>query len=65
MTTETASQMEGGSFSTCGSRFSAEHIRFFLNLQELHGLRAGRSQNVALALAPRKFALNICKRFTD
>eukprot|EP00959_Pyramimonas_sp_CCMP1952_P193462 4045734-Pyramimonas_sp.AAC.1 len=50
----TASQMEGGSFSNCGSRRSASHIRFCIHglratgavhirckrLQELHGLRA-------------------------
>eukprot|EP00959_Pyramimonas_sp_CCMP1952_P085337 1784491-Pyramimonas_sp.AAC.1 len=49
--------MEGGSFSNCGYRLGAAHIS--LNkLQELHGLRAGRFQNVALVLAPRTFVLN-------
>eukprot|EP00959_Pyramimonas_sp_CCMP1952_P452520 9466723-Pyramimonas_sp.AAC.1 len=48
--------MEGGWFSTCGSRLSAAHIRF-KNGQELHGLRASRFQNAALALAPRTFVL--------
>eukprot|EP00959_Pyramimonas_sp_CCMP1952_P292752 6122729-Pyramimonas_sp.AAC.1 len=48
------SQIEGGSFSTCGYRLSAAHIR--LNeLQEFHGLRAVPFQTLALALAPRKF----------
>eukprot|EP00959_Pyramimonas_sp_CCMP1952_P368214 7713023-Pyramimonas_sp.AAC.1 len=58
------SQMEGGWFSKCGPRLGAAHIRFN-TLQELHGLEAGRFQNVALALAPRTFVLNICKSFTD
>eukprot|EP00959_Pyramimonas_sp_CCMP1952_P435577 9120887-Pyramimonas_sp.AAC.1 len=55
--------VEGGSFSKCGSRPSTAHI--FQELQELHGLRAGRFQNVVLALAPRTFVLSICKSFTD
>eukprot|EP00959_Pyramimonas_sp_CCMP1952_P239386 5002807-Pyramimonas_sp.AAC.1 len=49
-----ASQMEGGWFSKCGSRFSAAHTRF-KHLQELHALRADGFRNVALALARRTF----------
>eukprot|EP00959_Pyramimonas_sp_CCMP1952_P319343 6682355-Pyramimonas_sp.AAC.1 len=52
--------MEGGSFSTSGSRIRATHIRF-KDSQELHGLRAGRFQNVAVAFAPRTFLLQHCK----
>eukprot|EP00959_Pyramimonas_sp_CCMP1952_P078229 1635123-Pyramimonas_sp.AAC.1 len=51
--------MEGGSFSKCGSRFSAAHIRF-QNSQEFHWLRASPFQTVALALAQRIFVLKIC-----
>eukprot|EP00959_Pyramimonas_sp_CCMP1952_P169378 3538110-Pyramimonas_sp.AAC.1 len=43
--------MEGGSFSKCGSRRNAEHIRSN-SLQPLHGWRAGRFQTMGLALAP-------------
>eukprot|EP00959_Pyramimonas_sp_CCMP1952_P194908 4075864-Pyramimonas_sp.AAC.1 len=59
-----ALQMEGGSFAKCGSRLSAANNRF-KHLQKFHGLGAGRFQNVALALAPRKFALNTGMSFTD
>eukprot|EP00959_Pyramimonas_sp_CCMP1952_P116666 2438466-Pyramimonas_sp.AAC.1 len=43
-----ASRMEGRPFSNCGSRNSAAHIRP-TNMQELHGWRAIRVQNAALA----------------
>eukprot|EP00959_Pyramimonas_sp_CCMP1952_P360504 7549462-Pyramimonas_sp.AAC.1 len=33
----------------------------FKHLQGLHGLTAGRFQNVALALAPRPFFVNITR----
>eukprot|EP00959_Pyramimonas_sp_CCMP1952_P302602 6331512-Pyramimonas_sp.AAC.1 len=49
------SQTEGGLFPKCGFRLNAAHIRFE-ELYEIHGLRAGRSQNVALALASRTIA---------
>eukprot|EP00959_Pyramimonas_sp_CCMP1952_P063811 1333165-Pyramimonas_sp.AAC.2 len=58
------SQIQGWWFSKCGSRLNAAHIRF-KHLQELHRVRAGGFQNVVLALAPRKIALNIRKSFTD
>eukprot|EP00959_Pyramimonas_sp_CCMP1952_P372697 7804439-Pyramimonas_sp.AAC.1 len=48
-----ASRIESGSFSNCGFRLSA-HIRCS-NLQEAHGLRADRFQNVAPASAQRTF----------
>eukprot|EP00959_Pyramimonas_sp_CCMP1952_P431289 9032848-Pyramimonas_sp.AAC.1 len=57
-----ASRIENGPFSICGSRLSAAHIRF-KHLQELHALRAGGVQNVALALARRTFVLRIRKEF--
>eukprot|EP00959_Pyramimonas_sp_CCMP1952_P435060 9109974-Pyramimonas_sp.AAC.1 len=57
------SQMESGSYSKCGSRFSAAQIRV-KHSQESHGVRAGRFQTVALALAPCAFVLNICKGLT-
>eukprot|EP00959_Pyramimonas_sp_CCMP1952_P097840 2045015-Pyramimonas_sp.AAC.1 len=60
----TASQMDGGWFSKYGSNLSAAHTRF-KDLQELHGLRAGGFQNVALAMAPRTFVFKISKSFTD
>eukprot|EP00959_Pyramimonas_sp_CCMP1952_P269777 5639985-Pyramimonas_sp.AAC.1 len=50
------SRTGGGAFSRCGSRLSAAHIRLN-NLQEFYGLRAGRFQNVMIALAPRKFVV--------
>eukprot|EP00959_Pyramimonas_sp_CCMP1952_P029166 611781-Pyramimonas_sp.AAC.1 len=34
-------------------------------MHELRGLRAGRFQNVALALAPRTVLSKHCNRFTD
>eukprot|EP00959_Pyramimonas_sp_CCMP1952_P039010 817130-Pyramimonas_sp.AAC.1 len=46
------SKFEGGSFSQCGSRLRAAHIRL-QSLQELHGLRAAPFQTVALSVAPR------------
>eukprot|EP00959_Pyramimonas_sp_CCMP1952_P121214 2534522-Pyramimonas_sp.AAC.1 len=54
--------MEGGWFSKCGSRPSSVHLRFLL--QELHGWRAARFQNVDIALAPCMFVF-YCKSFTD
>eukprot|EP00959_Pyramimonas_sp_CCMP1952_P180330 3770916-Pyramimonas_sp.AAC.2 len=59
-----ASQIEGGWYSTCGSRRSAEHTRS-KQLQQFHGLRAGRFQNVTLALAPRAFVVTSCTSSTD
>eukprot|EP00959_Pyramimonas_sp_CCMP1952_P322030 6738380-Pyramimonas_sp.AAC.1 len=56
--------MQGDPFSNCGSRLSAAHIRH-TNVQELHRLSAVPFQNLALALAPRTFASNIRKSFTD
>eukprot|EP00959_Pyramimonas_sp_CCMP1952_P193185 4039899-Pyramimonas_sp.AAC.1 len=59
--------MEGGSFSKCGSRLRAAHIRF-KTLQELHGLRVVPFQHAALALvalAPRTFVFKNYKSFTD
>ena len=50
-----AKGMEGGSFSKLGSRWGASQIRL-KSLQQLHGWRAGRFQNGALALVPRAFA---------
>eukprot|EP00959_Pyramimonas_sp_CCMP1952_P346458 7256237-Pyramimonas_sp.AAC.1 len=55
--------MEGGWFSTRGSRLRAQHIRL-KHLQELHGLRVAPFQHVALALAPRTFLFNNCNSFT-
>eukprot|EP00959_Pyramimonas_sp_CCMP1952_P384534 8059044-Pyramimonas_sp.AAC.1 len=55
--------MDSGWFSKRGSRLSTAHIRFKA-LQNLHGLRAVPFQNVALALAPHTFVVNICKGFT-
>eukprot|EP00959_Pyramimonas_sp_CCMP1952_P447849 9377683-Pyramimonas_sp.AAC.1 len=60
----TVSQIEGRWFSKRGSRFSAAHTRL-KNCKELHGLRAGGFQNVALALAPRTLVFKNCKNFTD
>ena len=34
-------------------------------LQQLHGSRAGRFQNEALALAPRTSVLNVCNSYSD
>ena len=45
---------EGGSLPKWGSRPGAAHI-LLNSLQQLHGWRAGRFQNGALALAPRTF----------
>eukprot|EP00959_Pyramimonas_sp_CCMP1952_P000346 6716-Pyramimonas_sp.AAC.1 len=56
--------MEGGSFSKRGSRLSAAHTRPN-PIQGLHGWRAGRFQNVALASAPRAIVPNMCKSFVD
>eukprot|EP00959_Pyramimonas_sp_CCMP1952_P180033 3764546-Pyramimonas_sp.AAC.1 len=53
-----------GSFSKCGFRISAAHVRL-KHLQEFYGLRACRFQNVALSLAPRTFVYNKCESFTD
>ena len=50
--------MEGGSFSKCGSRLSAAHIRL-KNLQQLQGSRAVPFQNGALALAPHTFVIKL------
>ena len=60
----TVSRIEAGSFSKCGSRLSAAHIRF-QHLQQFHGSRGCVTRNVALALAPRTFVLQICNSFTD
>ena len=49
---ETVEQIEAGSFSTCGSRLGAAHIRF-KHLQQFPGSRPVPFQNVALALPPR------------
>eukprot|EP00959_Pyramimonas_sp_CCMP1952_P418933 8775708-Pyramimonas_sp.AAC.1 len=57
-----ASRIEGGWFSTCGSRLSAAHIRFKL-LREFHGLKAVPFQNAALASAPCAFVLGIYKDY--
>eukprot|EP00959_Pyramimonas_sp_CCMP1952_P250588 5237809-Pyramimonas_sp.AAC.1 len=59
-----ASKTEGESFSRCGSRLRAAHIRF-KDVQELRGLRAASCQHVVLAFAPRTFVINTCKRFAD
>eukprot|EP00959_Pyramimonas_sp_CCMP1952_P043412 907914-Pyramimonas_sp.AAC.1 len=61
----TGSQMEGGWFSTCGSRLSSACILSNILEQKIHGLRAGGFQNVALALAPRILVLNMSEGFTD
>eukprot|EP00959_Pyramimonas_sp_CCMP1952_P201251 4208641-Pyramimonas_sp.AAC.1 len=50
--------------SKCGSRLSAPHTRS-KHLQAFQSLRAGRFQNVALALARFIFIFDICKRSTD
>eukprot|EP00959_Pyramimonas_sp_CCMP1952_P263515 5510645-Pyramimonas_sp.AAC.1 len=42
--------MEGGWFSTCGTRLSASKT-----LQKFHGWKASGFQNVAPGLAPRAF----------
>eukprot|EP00959_Pyramimonas_sp_CCMP1952_P221718 4635003-Pyramimonas_sp.AAC.1 len=56
--------MEGGWCAACGSRQSA--ARTLLNMcSQLHGWRAGRFQNVALALAPCSLVLQSCSNFTD
>ena len=47
-------RMEGASFSKWGFRLSAAHIRL-KRLQQLHGWKAYRVQNWALAPAPRTF----------
>eukprot|EP00959_Pyramimonas_sp_CCMP1952_P286717 5995396-Pyramimonas_sp.AAC.1 len=52
--------IKGGWSSICGSRLGAAHMRC-TKLQELHGLRAGRFQNVVLAFAPRTLVFNIRK----
>eukprot|EP00959_Pyramimonas_sp_CCMP1952_P077203 1613735-Pyramimonas_sp.AAC.1 len=49
--------IEGGRFS---SRLSTAHIRF-LNLHELHGLRAAPFQNVVCVLAARTFVSKIAR----
>eukprot|EP00959_Pyramimonas_sp_CCMP1952_P417729 8751892-Pyramimonas_sp.AAC.1 len=46
--------MEGGSCSRCGSRLRPAYIRHE-NIVERHRWKAGRFQNVHLALAPRTF----------
>ena len=56
--------MEGGSFSKWGSRLGATHIRL-TSLQHLHGWRAARFQNWALALAPRTFVLKVSNSYKD
>eukprot|EP00959_Pyramimonas_sp_CCMP1952_P121430 2539286-Pyramimonas_sp.AAC.1 len=56
--------MEGGWCSTCGSGLSAVHI-CLTTLQELHGWRAGRSQNVTLPVAPRTFVFALDNSFKD
>eukprot|EP00959_Pyramimonas_sp_CCMP1952_P111926 2340882-Pyramimonas_sp.AAC.1 len=58
-----ASRVEGGPCSKC-SRLSAAHIRSKIS-QELHRWKAVRLHHVALALAPRTFAFEVCKRFKD
>eukprot|EP00959_Pyramimonas_sp_CCMP1952_P209128 4374581-Pyramimonas_sp.AAC.1 len=56
--------MEGGPLSKGGSRLSAVHTGL-KTLQQLHGWRAVRLQNVALVFAPVMFVLNCCNSFTD
>eukprot|EP00959_Pyramimonas_sp_CCMP1952_P342034 7165189-Pyramimonas_sp.AAC.1 len=56
--------MEGGSFSTCGSRHSAARIRLSI-LQQLQAWRAVPFQHVTLALVPRAFVSNICNALKD
>eukprot|EP00959_Pyramimonas_sp_CCMP1952_P463016 9484209-Pyramimonas_sp.AAC.1 len=46
--------------SFTGSRLSVAHTRFNI-MQQFHGIRASRFQAVALAFAPRSFALQVCK----
>eukprot|EP00959_Pyramimonas_sp_CCMP1952_P239281 5000397-Pyramimonas_sp.AAC.1 len=48
--------MEGGWFPKYGSRLSAARIRSH-KVQERHGLRITRFQDVGLALAPRTFVV--------
>eukprot|EP00959_Pyramimonas_sp_CCMP1952_P368997 7728879-Pyramimonas_sp.AAC.1 len=61
--------MEGGPFSICDSRKMwlslprRAHSAYML--QEPHEWRAGRFQNVALAIAPREFVLKVRKNITD
>eukprot|EP00959_Pyramimonas_sp_CCMP1952_P100490 2102094-Pyramimonas_sp.AAC.1 len=56
--------MEGGSLSKCGSRVSAAHVRVERS-QLFEGGRAGRSQYVFLAVAPRTSVLQVCSSFRD
>ena len=59
----TFTRIEGGSFSKWGSRLGAADIRL-KTLQQLHGWRADRFRNGALALAPRTFVLKLCNSYT-
>eukprot|EP00959_Pyramimonas_sp_CCMP1952_P407108 8532388-Pyramimonas_sp.AAC.1 len=52
-------------FQTAVLAFEPRTLRSFGALQEYHELRARRFQYVVLVSAPRTFALNTCKRFTD
>eukprot|EP00959_Pyramimonas_sp_CCMP1952_P448099 9382950-Pyramimonas_sp.AAC.1 len=50
--------MQGGQFSTCGSRLNAAHTRLLKSLQHIRAWRAIPFQNVALDLAPCAFVVH-------